>query len=307
MQAPGLTITFSVSDPCGNMTTCTTLIPCTSELPPDGDICTFTPGYWANHNDDPRKAPDVVSTLEKMGVTSIPLGPWLIDAACIDVLLPGPPDAKKNDNLKKCAPDKDGNYIQYKDINAMTNHIIALTLNIGNSKDEILGNIPLALLAELRCEMLNPDILPDGATVNDLLAYAQTFVPGFNSEVTEALTAINECINVCEAVREDNPKQKEQGNNQSYAVAGKASPQLTLMPNPVSDQLRVQFVTGEAGIAIIDVFNTQGVRIKTLKLESYRGQNEVMLETGDMAPGSYYLVLQTGSAREYKPFIRVER
>ena len=331
IPATGLTITFTVTDACGNSSTCETVLTCLSELPEN--LCSFTPGYWANHNDDPFKEPDVVSVLNSYYEGSIPLGPWKIDADCIDVLLPGKPFSHKGDDLADSCPntytyiDDEGkevvveDQIQPDEVNAMTNHIIALTLNIGNSEGGILASVPLELIATVCDKLIIPEAMPDGATVQDLLDEANARVPGFDSEFTDAMTAINECFNTCEAIVEGKEPEEEDeekknpkmgkgksnapGQNMNVVTEEAGFAMLRLAPNPTSGDMRIYFEVDRDQRITFTIFSVEGQALRTIPVDAYAGENLLDLDLQLLNAGSYYLHARSDETVILERFIKV--
>jgi|GEM_PF-2667581 len=309
--AEGLEITFQVSDECGESVSCFITLPCRPNVPEN--ICTFTPGYWGNHNDDERKDPDVVMILEQFEDKVITLGPWTFDADCIDVILPGPPQSQKGVYLDLACNDINDTKITKDDMNSMLRHAITLILNVAYNPG--LESVPLGLL---ECDISIPAGLDGNSTVQDLLELADSELPGFNSSINEALTAINECYNDCEAIVDssggkDKEKEKGKGKGKGKAKANlQQSPgslsgqagELRLQPNPAGNYLDLLLKVSAGQDGEIRLWSIQGQLLQSQSWELSKGENNLRLDLSSLRSGTYLLSVQTTEGAFVQRFIK---
>ncbi|MDG1776985.1 MAG: S8 family serine peptidase [Crocinitomicaceae bacterium] len=78
---------------------------------------------------------------------------------------------------------------------------------------------------------------------------------------------------------------------------------LILYPNPVEHELNVQFNSLEPGLVNVSIQNLQGKRVQQHKVLTNPGSNLVMLSTGDLATGIYFLSLSSEYGIKTKTFI----
>ncbi len=209
--------------------------------------------------------------------------------------------------------------IQPDEVDAMTNHIIALTLNIGNSEGGILGRVPLELIATVCDKLIIPEAMPDGATVQDLLDEANARVPGFDSEFTDAMTAINECFNTCEAILEGKePEEEDEEKKNPNMGKGKSNApgqnivseetsvaKLRLAPNPTSGDMRVFFEVESNQRVTFTIFSADGQALRTIQIDAYPGENLLDLDLQLLNAGSYYLHARSDETVILERFIKV--
>lgn len=242
-------------------------------------FCTYTIGYWGNTNDDPRKEPDVVSMLAKLPGKVLKVGPWTLDADCIDVLLPGPPLSNQGNNLQLACNDINSTPITQNDVNNMLLQTIGAMLNVLNSP--ALGT---TRLGDLDCSVRIPDGLTLESTVNDLIKLANSKLPGFNSRINDALTSINECYDRCSLF---GLAQEDQDNTGLHTDSKPGT--LRLQPNPAGSFLRVRLTTAEEGQAQIRLLTVQGQVVQTLERDVLPGENLIELDLGTLRAGTYML------------------
>jgi len=300
LESPGLWLTFTVSNACGQRSICEVLLPCEEETPVDR-FCTFTPGYWANHNEDPRKDPDVAGVLDGLEGT-ITIGPWTLDQACIDVLLPGPPQHHKGDALElHCHADGDPE-IRKQDVNSMLRHAIALRLNMA-----VNPGLAETTLGELDCSVDIPEGLDAGSTVADLLELAGGAMPGFNSSINEAMTSINECYNDgdCREDRYDEEEGEEEeeeseddghpGKSKGKGMKNgfdKGKPKMRVLPNPAHTHAQVRVQAVSEGSAELRLLTLHGQVLQQQLHYLYAGSNELEIDVRTLPPGIYLILLQ---------------
>jgi len=63
-------------------------------------------------------------------------------------------------------------------------------------------------------------------------------------------------------------------------------------PNPVSNDLHVEFQGLTTEKAILKVTNSSGSEVKNLNLNAHPGQNQLLLSMSDLKPGMYYICIQ---------------
>ncbi|NCQ12435.1 MAG: T9SS type A sorting domain-containing protein, partial [Bacteroidetes bacterium] len=88
-------------------------------------------------------------------------------------------------------------------------------------------------------------------------------------------------------------------NNTSNSVA------LNLYPNPADDKIKISIKTTVAANFKLQIFSSTGLLIRTLS-DSYfaAGDNNLSLDTKDLAAGLYYISLQSESFKIVRKFIK---
>ena len=65
-------------------------------------------------------------------------------------------------------------------------------------------------------------------------------------------------------------------------------------PNPFSDYTTISF-SSDGGVVSIEIYDAEGRRVRTVTNRQYdRGQHEITIERGSMAPGIYFCKLVNG-------------
>jgi hypothetical protein len=87
------------------------------------------------------------------------------------------------------------------------------------------------------------------------------------------------------------------------ATATISKQQLALFPNPVSDNLTVQFTSAHKGSVQLNVYNMVGQRMFTTSVQGMEGQNTFNLNVNDYGKGAYILEVVNGGVPERQSFI----
>ncbi len=96
----------------------------------------------------------------------------------------------------------------------------------------------------------------------------------------------------CQALNESDDELKI---NTLAAFNQEAMPSnLTVYPNPTSEQLTLRFRCKETGDALIQVFNMMGQKVKTLPVGVSEGYNTERIWVSDLPAGAYIIRIDTG-------------
>jgi PKD repeat protein len=79
---------------------------------------------------------------------------------------------------------------------------------------------------------------------------------------------------------------------------------ITLYPNPVQDELSVEYTATSASELTVSIVDMAGKLIQAHRIQSNAGQNIIMMDTKDLAAGKYTLLLQGNSGKTTLPFIK---
>jgi hypothetical protein len=79
---------------------------------------------------------------------------------------------------------------------------------------------------------------------------------------------------------------------------------ITLYPNPVQDELSVEYNATSASELTVSIVDMAGKLIQAHRIQSNAGQNIIMMDTKDLAAGKYTLLLQGNSGKTTLPFIK---
>lgn len=83
--------------------------------------------------------------------------------------------------------------------------------------------------------------------------------------------------------------------------------QLEVLPNPFSQQTTLRYDVPEDSPVTITLLNAMGQTVQEIiRNNQPAGRYEQVLDTSDIPPGVYYLVLQTSEGRKIKPLVRRE-
>jgi len=79
---------------------------------------------------------------------------------------------------------------------------------------------------------------------------------------------------------------------------------IRLQPSPATDQLTMTVFSWTAGDAGIMISNVLGQSLISLRVSLRKGMNTVGIPLGNLAPATYFLVLESGGRRRAKAFIK---
>jgi uncharacterized protein (DUF1501 family) len=75
-----------------------------------------------------------------------------------------------------------------------------------------------------------------------------------------------------------------------------------LYPNPASDHMRVDFISGGDPVSL-SIFTTEGRKIRTISVQQPpSGRNSLTIDTSDLVTGNYYLILESVQKRHSQIF-----
>lgn len=82
--------------------------------------------------------------------------------------------------------------------------------------------------------------------------------------------------------------------------------EITINPNPVSDNIKIQLSNIEQGLMILELFDITGIKIKTLiKEQKQPGTYKKTADLSDLKPGIYIVVLKTPQYTKTKKIIKL--
>ena len=79
---------------------------------------------------------------------------------------------------------------------------------------------------------------------------------------------------------------------------------ITLYPNPVQDELSLEYNATSASELTVSILDMAGKLIQAHRIQSNAGQNIIMMDTKELAAGKYTLLLQGNSGKTTLPFIK---
>jgi len=79
---------------------------------------------------------------------------------------------------------------------------------------------------------------------------------------------------------------------------------ITLYPNPVQDELSVEYSATSASEITVSIVDMAGKQVQAHRIQSNAGQNVIMMDTKELAAGKYTLLLQGNSGKTTLPFIK---
>jgi PKD repeat protein len=79
---------------------------------------------------------------------------------------------------------------------------------------------------------------------------------------------------------------------------------ITLYPNPVQDELSVEYSATSASEITVSIVDMAGKHLQAHRIQSNAGQNIIMMDTKELAAGKYTLLLQGNSGKTTLPFIK---
>ncbi|MFN5844377.1 MAG: T9SS type A sorting domain-containing protein [Flavobacteriia bacterium] len=79
--------------------------------------------------------------------------------------------------------------------------------------------------------------------------------------------------------------------------------ELSLYPNPASDEVNIRFALSQAENTILQIRDVAGRISGKYEIKANEGANLVMLNTADLAAGSYFVTIQAGTATSTLQFV----
>lgn len=79
--------------------------------------------------------------------------------------------------------------------------------------------------------------------------------------------------------------------------------QARVLPNPVSNELKLTFNLNEAKEMNIEIFNSLGQKVKTINNPIVNGNNEMTINVEDLSTGNYFVKLNNGKSSTNVKFI----
>lgn len=79
--------------------------------------------------------------------------------------------------------------------------------------------------------------------------------------------------------------------------------ELSLYPNPASDEVNIRFALSRAENTILQIRDVAGRISGKYEIKANEGANLVMLNTADLAAGSYFVTIQAGTANSTLQFV----
>jgi hypothetical protein len=104
-----------------------------------------------------------------------------------------------------------------------------------------------------------------------------------------------------------NPLCGDEGGDRTAAsetIVSGGSPSVEINPNPASSHLFVRFnleLSGEVHIAIFDI---TGKQVMMHQKDYPKGENKLMIDTGQLTTGSYVVTVEKGNERTTKRFVK---
>lgn len=303
---------YSAADDCGNSQTCQ------QKITVNGCFCTYPQEFWGEPDGKTGvfTTTQVIDSLLRQGAISIgdPSGCGLTVATadCILDMLPaaGPSIPFDATGLPVCDGEME---------NSLAGQLIALQLNIrfnASFRGMNLGALLLADVCAFDAAQLATLGLPPGATVQDLVAVANTYLASkcndvsfpdnYGDQLAAGIAILHEYWNHCqsnETCKPGNFSPDGVSERNPDTAAEDLPALLSLVPNPVSAFLQVNFTLPAVEKTHLRIFNREGKLILLHSVEAVAGVNSLEIGTAGWAPGLYWLVLTNDSLVETRRFI----
>ncbi|MCB0549490.1 MAG: DUF11 domain-containing protein [Phaeodactylibacter sp.] len=231
--------------------------------------------------------------------------------------LPGPGAILNGNNLGGDALANEINCVPYQSRyhqrngrikNVLIGNAIALQLNIWYSEEVNgvpLGDMPLNGI----CMAIEHELPDTIVTIQDLMDLANQFLSGQLNEfpelasiINDAVTAVNEFWDECEPSDPPAPlagtapviQTDQNANSVEQEPVPWNDAQLTIRPNPASDEVELAFPSGLEERALIRVMSMDGEMVRTEKFVTVEGMNYRRMETYNLPAGMYWVMIQRG-------------
>lgn len=120
-----------------------------------------------------------------------------------------------------------------------------------------------------------------------------------NTEMSYSFTDIMPMQNGFYRIAEHDLNGRVQYSSISRALCG-ATDEIKLWPNPVSDRLSINIVTGNESTAVIRVFDSKGALIKMVRATVLPGSNQLSVDMKTFASGVYSLSVEWNNGQMKK-------
>jgi hypothetical protein len=85
-------------------------------------------------------------------------------------------------------------------------------------------------------------------------------------------------------------------NNSKEGIEDNPLDKIKFGPNPADEHITFEYLLSKAPVSTsISILNSNGAEIKIWELEEYQGQK--LLDTRQLSPGTYFVVLSHGDQR----------
>ncbi|MFA0964520.1 peptidoglycan DD-metalloendopeptidase family protein [Roseivirga sp. BDSF3-8] len=83
-----------------------------------------------------------------------------------------------------------------------------------------------------------------------------------------------------------------------------SQPLITLFPNPVQDQLSINWTGDNRDGVKIDIINTSGQVVKSMNVDELNGNNAINMDIANLNPGVYQLAVSGKEGKEVSSFVK---
>lgn len=131
----------------------------------------------------------------------------------------------------------------------------------------------------------------NGGTTSETIIYNTTTVGTYKLKVYgyQGAFSTTQCYTL-HADISSSPFRLEAGSD----VSGIAKSDLNIFPNPVLDNMTVQFNSDEKGDVILNVYNLLGQKMYSASFLALEGQNTFNMNVSDLQKGAYFLEVRNG-------------
>lgn len=146
----------------------------------------------------------------------------------------------------------------------------------------------------------------DGNTSTDQFGW-NTYDAAGTYNVTLTITTADGCTSTFELTIDlsDQTMQGRAANQLTSVQQVASSPEkVRLFPNPVRNQLQLEFDMAQAGEAGLSIFGTDGRQLFRRQETLAPGKQRLQIPTSDLPPGMYILQLQRNGKRTIKRFVK---
>ncbi|UTW60581.1 T9SS type A sorting domain-containing protein [bacterium SCSIO 12741] len=82
---------------------------------------------------------------------------------------------------------------------------------------------------------------------------------------------------------------------------------LDVYPNPVRDNLNLNFTVNNAEDAQLQIFNLNGQMMQTIRPAMVAGENTVSISTSELPNGTYFVTLRDGNSQKVAKFVKIQQ
>lgn len=262
-----------------------------------------TSGYWDVFNQQNNGTFEITSTTSHTGSKSVVLPNFLESGNNVDELLANPVDLSGVNAQTGVTLSFRFSYRKRLSNNAEKLYVL-LSGDCGETwqiRKSLQGS---SLSSLVSASQWIPSALSDWTTVHMTNVTSQYWNQNFRYKFRFESDGGNNLYLDNINIYASDPSDSLVGIDQSGIIENHINQAFQLYPNPAENELNVSYYSDESSPTLVTIVDVLGKIIKSVKVQSMTGENIVVLDTENIAPGMYQLLLENKGKKSVQHFIR---